>query len=509
MYSSMPADWLCCAYLRKSREDEEREKFGKGETLARHEKIVHRMAEDNGHEIAEIYREIVSGETIAGRPEMIRLLSDIASGKWDAVYVVEASRLGRGGGSDQEKIVNAFRYTETFLISEYKMYDPSSQSDMRQLKSELRSSEDELESISARLTRGKYESAREGRWQATGRTPYGWKAVRIDGDWQLRPDEHHDNLLRIYDLLDQGVGISAIADLYNKEHVPTARGGYHWTAAAVRAIVLNPANCGYIRYATHVTKKVFDPETFQVKKVRVKNTNPIVVKGLHYGIGCIDEERFDRITRNLIAKARTRWGLETRNPLAGILICGKCGYTLEYHTCSGVPRFDHKRRKGMTRPCDGCKSVKVSTLMEAVVEALKKTIADIEIEISDNTTMQKYEQHVASLKESLDRCERSKERILEAYEAGVYGVEDLRKRKEAIEAEMIAIQDELKKSKPPSYSESTIVSLHECIDAILDDEIPASRKNDFLKSVIKKIDYYNDGRRYTTESNIKLEIHLR
>ena len=225
MYSNIPEDALCCAYLRKSREDEERERNGKGDTLERHRKIVERMARDNGHKVSEVYEEVVSGETIAARPQMKRLLRDLADGRWDAVYVVEPSRLGRGGGSDQEKIVNAFRYTGTWLVSEFQAFDPENQGDMRQLKRELRSSEDELESISNRLRRGKYESAKEGRWQATGHDPFGWKSVRIGGAWQLRPDDRHGDLLRIYDMLDGGMTYVGVSEAFNCEGVPTKRGG--------------------------------------------------------------------------------------------------------------------------------------------------------------------------------------------------------------------------------------------------------------------------------------------
>ena len=55
----------CCAYLRKSREDEERERMGKGETLARHRKIIERLASDNGDTVAEWFAEVVSGSMCA------------------------------------------------------------------------------------------------------------------------------------------------------------------------------------------------------------------------------------------------------------------------------------------------------------------------------------------------------------------------------------------------------------------------------------------------------------
>ena len=56
-----------CSYLRKSRADAEAEARGEGETLARHEKMLLAVAKRDRYHISKIYREIVSGEAIAGR----------------------------------------------------------------------------------------------------------------------------------------------------------------------------------------------------------------------------------------------------------------------------------------------------------------------------------------------------------------------------------------------------------------------------------------------------------
>ena len=72
-----------CIYLRKSRADAEAELAGEGETLARHEKSLLALAKRQKLPITKIYREIVSGETIAARPVMQELLQTIkpASGR--------------------------------------------------------------------------------------------------------------------------------------------------------------------------------------------------------------------------------------------------------------------------------------------------------------------------------------------------------------------------------------------------------------------------------------------
>ena len=78
-----PSAALCFAYLRKSREDYDREKSARArgetyDTLERHERLVRAMAAENGHTLSHIYREVVSGETIKDRPEATAMLDAVA-----------------------------------------------------------------------------------------------------------------------------------------------------------------------------------------------------------------------------------------------------------------------------------------------------------------------------------------------------------------------------------------------------------------------------------------------
>lgn len=72
-----------CIYLRKSRADLEAEAHGEGETLSRHKTALLELARRMGITISATYEEIVSGETIAARPQMQRLLSEVGAGEWD------------------------------------------------------------------------------------------------------------------------------------------------------------------------------------------------------------------------------------------------------------------------------------------------------------------------------------------------------------------------------------------------------------------------------------------
>lgn len=66
-------------YLRKSREDREAEERARKEgrheieTLSRHRRTLLELAQIHSHAITHILEEVVSGEFISERPEMIRL----------------------------------------------------------------------------------------------------------------------------------------------------------------------------------------------------------------------------------------------------------------------------------------------------------------------------------------------------------------------------------------------------------------------------------------------------
>ncbi|WP_348651750.1 recombinase family protein [Paenibacillus silviterrae] len=98
-----------CIYLRKSRADLEAENRGEGETLAKHRKTLLKVAQDRDLNIIKIREEIVSGESLMNRPEMLELLKGSRKRTYDAVLVMDVDRLGRGNMQEQGLIQETSR----------------------------------------------------------------------------------------------------------------------------------------------------------------------------------------------------------------------------------------------------------------------------------------------------------------------------------------------------------------------------------------------------------------
>ena len=81
-------------YLRKSRKDAVGESVE--ETLARHEQRLQQLAQQQGLVIGTVYREVVSGDSIAARPEMQRLLQAVQRGQYQGGSGRRAGATGPG-----------------------------------------------------------------------------------------------------------------------------------------------------------------------------------------------------------------------------------------------------------------------------------------------------------------------------------------------------------------------------------------------------------------------------
>ena len=150
-------------YLRKSRQDDPNETVE--EVLSRHEMQLQDFALRTwGARIPEgnIYREVVSGETIDDRPEIKKVLDRVQESKTKAVLVVECSRLTRGDLLDLGTMVHVLRYTSTLCVTLDRYYNLEDKHHRRAFEDELKRGTDYLEYTKETLMRGRRLSASQG-----------------------------------------------------------------------------------------------------------------------------------------------------------------------------------------------------------------------------------------------------------------------------------------------------------------------------------------------------------
>lgn len=85
-----------------------------------------------------IFREVVSGETIKDRPEFLKLLRLIESPDIKAILVVEVQRLSRGDLEDAGRLMKILRFTHTQVITPHKIYDLEDEYDRDFFERELK-----------------------------------------------------------------------------------------------------------------------------------------------------------------------------------------------------------------------------------------------------------------------------------------------------------------------------------------------------------------------------------
>ena len=129
----------------------------------------------------DIYREIVSGDTISARPEMQRLLRAVEAGIYGAILCVDVDRLARGDSIDQGIIMQTIAYSGTKIITPYKTYDPADPSDEEFFELKLFFARREYAQIKRRMQTGRISSVLAGLYIGS-KPPYGYKRKKLENE---------------------------------------------------------------------------------------------------------------------------------------------------------------------------------------------------------------------------------------------------------------------------------------------------------------------------------------
>ncbi len=506
MYSTMrwPAGSRFCAYLRKSRDDEARERFEGVDVLAHHRRALEALASSLGIEIERWYCDgIVSGDSIAERPEMRAMLADVMGGMWAGCFTMEVERLSRGDAADQAAVGNAFRWTGTWILTPFKLYDPGSDADMEYFEFGLFQSRREYRSINKRLIWGRNASVSEGQYIGKD-APFGYDKAVVDGMRTLVPNADAETVRMIWSLYADGVSYREIANRLGAMGIPPARSRYGWNPASVRNIVLNDVYLGKVRWNTYNTKTVI--ENGRPVKKAVRNDRPSVYDGLHEAI--IPPELAERVRRRTDA-APVRGEYEMRNPYGRLLVCSRCGIALRYGVSGQrAPRLNHLGRRGCSMI--GAKKADVDAVM---ARALASVAADLEAEAGSPRAAERAalrEAEIASLRAEAKRARRTIEENFDRMERGIISERDFVERRAALDERARAAEDALAAipADDPDDNARKAAGIRGLIAMIEDPDAPVRAVSSALKSLVDRIEYTNTSS-WNSADGLHLDIFLK
>lgn len=489
-----------CIYLRKSRADREAEARGEGETLARHERLLLDLAKKRGYNVGAIYKEIVSGETISARPVMQQLLREVESGMWDGVLVVEVERLARGDTIDQGVVARSFQYSNTLIITPLKTYDPNNEYDEEYFEFGLFMSRREYKTIRRRLTAGRESSAKEGKYCGS-KPPYGYSRVKLVGEkgWTLQPVPDQAEIVKlIFNLYVHGVsgeriGMAKICRKLNDSGIKTMDGGL-WTISRVQAILRNPVYEGMIRWNSR--KAVKHIKDGQITISRPFAQDYILVKGRHPAI--VSRELFQQ-AQDIVNKnpARPLNSLHVlRNPLAGIVRCGKCGHVMTRKSPNG-------RQGDLIRcPYSSCSNIssKLPLVEKALLDGIQELVDGYRLNnsVSDqeySLSISEREKMIQGKLKEIDILKKRKQRQYDLLEQGIYSTEEFLERSRATAAELsacdaviLSLKQEIEHEQELQFQRSSFIP--KCEDLLANYWTwDTSTKNRFLRELIEKAVY--------------------
>lgn len=519
-----------CLYLRKSRADMEAEQRGESETLARHESILLELASRQSLDITEIYREVVSGETISARPVMQKLLAEVEAGCWKGVLVVEVERLARGDTIDQGVIAQAFKYSDTKIITPTKIYDPNNEFDEEYFEFGLFMSRREYKTINRRLQRGRLLSVKEGKY-VSNKPPYGYDRIKLESQkgYTLKPNEQAEIIKLIFKLYTKGenmyggdkkrLGVSMIVRRLNELRIPP-KYRESWTVASVRDILINPVYIGKIRWNWRPAQKNARNGKIQVSRPRNKKEDCIIADGLHEAI--IDNETWELVQKymaeNKPCPVKKNFGV--KNPLAGLIYCGKCGRSMTRRPYS---KNQQDSLICTYTECDNISSYlhivesKVLAGLQVWLENYKiQWIKENETNTNVSTELDLNETALKKLKNELSEFNIQLDNIHDLLEKGIYDTKKFLERSKIISEKIKKSQSEKEKliniiesSKKNKESYTFIIPKIETLIDIYSSIDSAEEKNVLLKEVLDKIIYtkHVNGRWHNKPDDFVIEIY--
>jgi DNA invertase Pin-like site-specific DNA recombinase len=342
----------------------------------------------------------LSGASAAGRAGFQRLVAEVGLGHVGLVLGIEVSRLARSC-RDWYQLLEICALAGTLIADSDGIYDPTLYNDRLLLGLKGTMSEAELHIMRARLDEGRRHKAERG--ELGFHLPRGY-ARRPSGEVVLDPDERvHDTINLVFVVFQRRRSVHGVlrylvahsVDLPDRLRTGAAKGELVWRPphrSALINILTSPIYAGAYVYGRRSVGRRGCPA--RPNPSRNPQDWPVLIKGrLPAYIGW---KRFEENLAQLRANQAKHGGTPRGGPslLAGLLICGRCGYRMAtcYRTNGRDLRYQCTRGN-VAKARALCQSV-AGHAIDAVVErllleALRPSSIDVSLALAEDIEIER------------------------------------------------------------------------------------------------------------------------
>jgi DNA invertase Pin-like site-specific DNA recombinase len=340
------------------------------------------------------------GETAASvsdRQGFQKLMTEVSLGRVGLVMGLEVSRLARNN-ADWARLLEICGITDTLILDEEGIYDPTDFNDRLLLNMKGTFSEVELHVLRSRLRGGALSKARRGEFKT--RLPTGFvydhnDKIIIDPDTQVQ-----QSFLLFFDVFQRTGAAFATVKAFAKDdvkfpcriHMGPNKGELKWqrlTSSRAQMILRNPRYAGAYYYGRQRSRKNVDGSTsyFTVPRdqwiVLIKDAHPGYITWEQY------EKNVQRVRQNAIAYniiGRKTPPREGPCLLQGLAICGKCGQRMtiryKYQSKGRIEPAYLCQRHRIERWENSCQYIPGAGIDEAISKLVFESVTPLTLEVA-------------------------------------------------------------------------------------------------------------------------------
>lgn len=279
-------------YLRVSTEEQAKEGF----SIRAQRERLDMFARSQDWDVVDFYIDEGRSAKDTERPELQRMLDDIANNLIEVVLVYKLDRLTRSV-MDLYQLLEQFEKHGCMFKSATEVFDTTTPTGRLFITLVAAVAQWERENLAERVKFGMEQMVEEGRWPG-GPAPFGYL---LDENSKLKADPDEAELYRyMYDLYENFKGDNAISVILNHELKKKTRLGNQFSAKTVRDILRNPISYGALQWGG----KVYED----------------------FAEGIITKERYDRHLALRAARSTVSPKAVTSTYIfTGTIKCARCG----------------------------------------------------------------------------------------------------------------------------------------------------------------------------------------